>query len=404
MSAGGSSRMDAYEYYEAESEDMMIDKLSLDVHDGAPFQSMMALTSNHMLSQSSIRSIISRLVSNIEATLTNTQIHFHDSEKHAINNHVYRCVRKMIFYEKQAWSQDYFVFYRTVSEKYILYEFNTMMLDLFNSVSSAATERRPNEIICASSLDESDFVQYENLEAVLHHFEGKPYFSDVSHSAQPILLSVNNSLVINKMNDRFHKYRFNSEANPLYFPLGYEGSFQWTADLIRFMQTFFEIENGEAKEIMEDLVRMYSAQFDPDSTVEGHMIQIFIPSKILHEFVYLAMDYGKPVNVYRSMTRNSTGFHTYHSYPMFGEPIIRPPADFEPVDIANVLRSQWGSHLQSRIIGHPNLFLKRGALANVYHGTPTFDAVRFRNEMMRRLQPYILKAQSKGKRLNYCLY
>jgi len=270
------------------------------------------------------------------------------------------------------------------------------MLEAFSSKSVAV-----GEILCASSLDERHFVNFESMHAVMNQFEMNPQFNDMVKEAQPLLLSVNNSLITRKMNSKFHKFNYCDEANPLEFYSGYEATNDWLDNLSLFMQDFFEIGKQEADTILDDLDSMYNAQFDPDSDLDGHLIQIFVPSNVLHEFVYLAMDYGRPVTVYRSKTADSYGYSKCECYSRKPE---GERESLEPMDIAHVLKSRWGAHLQSRIIGHPNLFLKHGAHAHIYHGDPGFDSQRFHREMLDRLNPYILKAMAMGKTLRYNLF
>ena len=364
---------------------------TLDVYDGSLFQSLTSIMTTSRLSSMPINKLIASIASNIETQLTDPS--YTDELSDIVNNHIFNCVHQMIDYEKYAWNQDYFVFYHILSKKYIVYAFNTLMLELFSSGCPH------NEIICAASLNRQ---HAPTMQGIMKRFAEDPNFNDSMESNEPpyLLLSVNNSLVPKGKDSQFHRhFNYVSEGRPLNFFSGYGGSDYWMTDLILFLQNFFEIENyAEAKDILDELQRLYYAQLDPLSPVNGHLIQIFVPSDKLHDFVYLSRDYGRPVTVYRSKWAQSHlgAYSSHQCYPKFMAP---PTEDLEPVDIGTVLRSQWGASLQSRILAHPDLFLKHGAHTKIYHGDPTFDPLRFRREMMDIMHPYILKAQSKGKRL-----
>ena len=102
-----------------------------------------------------------------------------------------------------------------------------------------------------------------------------------------LLLSVNNSLVPKGKDSQFHRhFNYVSEGRPLNFFSGYGGSDYWMTDLILFLQKFFEIENyAEAKHILDELERLYYAQLDPFSPVNGHFYQfqnsIAIPANLM---------------------------------------------------------------------------------------------------------------------------
>ena len=70
----------------------------------------------------------------------------------------------MIECERAAWNLDYFVFYRVISGKYLLYEFNTLMLLLFAEVR----EEQMHGLLCVPSLLEAAYPK--SIEDMIQRF------------------------------------------------------------------------------------------------------------------------------------------------------------------------------------------------------------------------------------------
>jgi hypothetical protein len=150
---------------------------------------------------------------------------------------------------------------------------------------------------------------------------------------------------------------------------------------------------AEASSLIETLFSMYESMFtDVPGSSRGHLLQISIPHAALNDFVFPTLDWGRPVQVYEGE------MPFLEVFPMFVSPSL-PHLRAVPLD--KILRSPGLEALQSRIIGHPNLFLQRGATAQVFHGSPSFDADRFRTARSTVLMPYVRKAKAMGKVLQF---
>ena len=93
----------------------------------------------------------------------------------------------MIECERVAWDLDCFVFYRVISGKYLLYEFNTLMLLLFSEVR----EEQAHGFLCVPSLLEAAYPN--SIEDMIQQFCSQTC-SDMLKGVSDVLLATNNCL------------------------------------------------------------------------------------------------------------------------------------------------------------------------------------------------------------------
>jgi hypothetical protein len=116
----------------------------------------------------------------------------------------------------------------------------------------------------------------------------------------------------------------------------------------------------------------------PPTGFPGHCLQICVPASALNRFVYPCVFYGKPITLHAK----HEAYVAYDRFPPVADP--PPPARFE-----EVLLSPSGKNMQARIIAHPNLFLRHGAVVNVLDGDYRFDPDAFRSALRALVRPYL---------------
>ena len=316
---------------------------------------------------------------------------------------VWRTVMSMIESERAAWSDDYFVFYRSVSEKYVLYEFNTLMLLLF----SEARVPRPGSLICVPSLLEANYPA--SIEEVIRRFTLKD-INDSSPENSGVLLSVNNCLEPTYHSRVAYHVNHGVEAEPLkYFFSGYNETRAYRGTMCTFLCEFMGVSEAVAEVAVEQVMAEYKASLPPKSTddgfvAKGHTLQICLPRAALDRFAYPSEAWGHPVSLYREIEDDDNDEARTHAFPMFDHRFFgakKTPKGMTPVPQAEFLRSPEISELQTRILAHPNLYLRHGAVCNVFHGNPNFDQRAFRGRMLQILQPLIARAQAQHRQLLY---
>jgi len=152
----------------------------------------------------------------------------------------------------------------------------------------------------------------------------------------------------------------------------------------------------------------YKASLPPKSTdddfvAKGHTLQICLPRAALDRFAYPSVAWGHPVSLYSEIQAKNEPM-ILHVFPVSEQRFYgakKTPKGMRPVPQAEFLRSPEISELQTRILAHPNLYLRHGAVCNVFHGNPNFDPRAFRGRMLQILQPLIARAQAQQRRLRY---
>ncbi len=319
-------------------------------------------------------------------------------------NHLLGCVGKMIGNEMLI-SRDggYYVFYRSVRENIILYEFHTLMLRLFAenkdywSLGSSSRDDEPAPLICTANIIESDYNK--NLEYIIDQYrtEGE-HFSECAD----ILLSGN--FCMDPQDDDIQNHK--AEASPLIFYRGYQLEPTWKHKIGKFLQQFFNVNETMANEVIAAMGDVYrknqrSDNMDSANTLTpfnkkaGHLIQICIPRNVADQFVYTAVEYGDPATVYVL----DNGDHVGRS--LFDKP---PPDAVRQLTFHEIMSSPYMAKLQPRILAHPNLFLCHGAFTNVVSANPLFNRKTFQDDLLRLLHPLILQSQMQGKHLHFDQY
>ena len=110
-----------------------------------PFQSLQPfkLPSRFSRMRDQLEAPSQALATKIYGDVSDTHF-FSDSKNEAWRDKVWAMVNHMIDCEQKAWALDYFVFYRVVSKKYALYEFNTIMLALFSQTKPTVEALPPH--------------------------------------------------------------------------------------------------------------------------------------------------------------------------------------------------------------------------------------------------------------------
>lgn len=326
-------------------------------------------------------------------------------------------IAHMIECERQAWALDYFVFYRVVGPKYALYEFNTLMLNEFFRYDDADIRshhhNNNNMIMCVPSLVEDFYCS--SLSNYIQKFATYG-FSDIHEEGGEAILSVNNALIVNKGSSDFRYLPHVSESCPLFFYSGYDGSYYYKITMRDFLVDFLNLSKSEAQDTVEQIFDLYKTHSQQSESPQrfthhtGHALQICIPRAALDRFVYPSVAYGHPVVLVKEKVINkregSSSSFQLHIYPKFLK-ASRGYREFAPenhdgvveeVTLAEFLRSSDLGCIQSRILAHPNLFLKHGAVTNVFHGNPQFNAHQFRSDLAALLAPYIQEAHRTNNR------
>ena len=291
--------------------------------------------------------------------------------------YILHCIDRMIEFEKVALGLDYFVFYRVVGKKYILYQINTILLEFAGLYDG--------DLICAvPSLDEAEYP--DSVSDLMNWFETNRVQSDMQ--CTDFLLSVNCTLFPAGKNAEFYKKHHLREASPLFFFNEYDGSL---LQYRRGMEKIFrrcEIPEEQANELCNTIESLYlekmSQRYDDGSEgFNGHCLQICVPASALHGYVYPSVYYGTPITLHHHR-RKKGQYEAHDRFPESSRPQSLPPA----ARFEEVIFSPDACHMQSRIIGHPNLFIKHGAVTNVFHGEYKFDTDGFRNELRELLRPH----------------
>jgi hypothetical protein len=322
-------------------------------------------------------------------------------------DHLLGCIGNMIGNEMII-SNDggYYVFYRSVRENIILYEFNTLMLRLFAenkdywNLGSSSRGDEPTPLICTANILESEYDK--NIDGIFDKIKrkGMPN-SEFSH----MLLSVNNCMIPKNSIYNFHRQRHGVEASPLSFRQGYHIHPQWKDRIGEVLQRFFSVSETKASEFIkgiEDIYRKNQHMDDDDIDIPtpfnhktGHLLQICIPRNVVDHFAYTAIEYGFPSTAYVL----EGGDHVGQS------PFKKPPPDaVRQLTFHEIMKSEDMANLQSRILAHPNLFLRHGAFTNVVSANPLFNRKTFQDDLSRLLHPLITQAQMQGKRLHFDKY
>jgi len=338
------------------------------------------------------------------------QFIFHDRELYNFpdfREYYLMCIGTMIGNEMVLADHDYYVFYRVVNEKQILYEFNTLMLSVFAGENTfwkfnPRTSHEPLPLICIQCLTEE--VYTDTVSDFLKLMQTGKIQSDMSTRSQESIISVNNCLM---PDDYIHYDNFKYtkehcvEAHPLGFERGYNGTTDWMYDTLpNFLMTFFEQDRKSAETIVAKMRELYQFQsFDLKTSNgenraihQGHMLQICIPKKYAEKFAYTSFSYGYPASVYAT----SQSLHIAMS--SFNDP---PPNAIRQLSFDEIMSGGDMAMLQTRIIAHPNVFLQHGAFTHVLSASSQFNRKKFQDDLRHLLNPLILTAQAKGKRLTY---
>ena len=275
---------------------------------------------------------------------------------------VWRAVMSMIECERAAWSVDYFVFYRSVSEKYVLYEFNTLMLLLF----SEARVPTPGSLVCVPSLLEAKYPA--SIEELIQRFASRG-INDSDPEISRVLLSVNNCLEPTYHSRAVYHVNHSAEAAPLRFFLdGYNETRAYRDTMSTFLCEFMDVPKAAADSAVEQVMAEYKASLPPKSTddgfvAKGHTLQICLPRAALDRFAYPSVAWGHPVSLYSEIQAKNEPM-ILHVFPVSEQRFYgakKTPKGMRPVPQAEFLRSPEISELQTRILAHPNLYLHRGA-------------------------------------------
>jgi hypothetical protein len=288
----------------------------------------------------------------------------------------------MVEHERRLWGQDYFVFYRVVGAKYVLYQFHTLMLSLFHG--------GVHSLICTPSLD--DDIYPGSLEELLDMFRTKAIRSDSAPLTSNVLISVNNCLTpVDKGLGRLHSgLKHEMEASPLKYYEGYDETQTYVDEMERRMREFFGLAADVAESAVRAMFELYQLAHPGGS---GHCLQICVPMAALSRFAYPCVSWGTPVTVWVD------GRGKLHVFDAEG-PISRE--GLVPLTLAEVLRRTELCELQTRILAHPNLFLTAGAFTNVFHAHPGFDERGFKTKLYTLLKPLIERV--KGKRITFAKF
>ena len=279
--------------------------------------------------------------------------------------YIMHCIDRMIHFERLALGLNYFVFYRVVNEKYILYEFNTLLLE-------EACDIGFNRLVCTPSLFDEDYP--ESMEECMDWFKTGVVKSDMCNECIHSLISVNCTLFPESGGCQFYHEWQSREANPLYFYQGYDTTLGiWEQNVQKALG--MRMSAGEAMKRRAEIRALYLEMVTVDEVQYGHCLQICVPESMLLRFVYPCVTYGKPISIHTCGGR-------YMGYDLFP---FRP----NPIPFKKALLSPAARFFQSRIIAHPNLFLSGRAVVNVLHGHHAFDEDAFRKKLCSLMAPLL---------------
>lgn len=285
---------------------------------------------------------------------------------------------EMIYGERVARVRDHLVFYRVVSHKYVLYEFNTFMLRALSLLPVDA-----DDIVCTPCLNED--VYPDSMEALLATMRTDGTVDESPTIAQTVL-SMNNCLTPSEVSTiQMHQLSHELEADPLqYFLGGYDESYSYKTTMREFLETHCRASRDEAAHTVERLLNLHrdmnplgSGQ-ERDDRVIGHMVQITIPREQAARFAYPCVSWGKPAAIRRVENK----LHAYKDTP--------PDGLGEGLEV--LFDSREISQLQSRILAHPHLFCLHGGTTRVFHANMHFDEEEFRRRVARELEPWARRA------------
>jgi hypothetical protein len=346
------------------------------------------------------------LANKIYGTVSDTHF-FSDSKNEAWRDKVWLMVNHMIDCEQKAWALDYFVFYRVVSKKYALYEFNTIVLALFSQTKPTVEALR---LMCVPSLVDDDYP--DSIEAAFQLYSGID--NDSSPAAARSLLSVNNCINPTKLQNYKFVYHLihDAEASPLNCLFnGYDETIAYTDTMRAFAESFFGLSKEDAKALVTQIMTLYDEFIKvpnaDGNAARGHTLQICIPRGVIDRFVYPCASWGHPVRIFKAGDCDDSDEARVHVLPFHESQWYYSKMSSEgmtPISQREFLRSPNLSNLQSRILAHPNLFLKHGAVTNVFHGNQSFDEAGFRQSLIALLHPHIDTAIARQKRLSYSLF
>lgn len=320
---------------------------------------------------------------------------------------IWNMVSNMIECEQHAWRLEYFVFYRSISKKYVLYEFHTLMLLFFSEVPVPELAQR---LICVPSLDEADFCP--SIESEIQLF-GERGMNDSAPRVANAIIPVNNCLFPTKSGRVVYHVQHSAEAAPLSnLFTGYNATIAYESKITSTLRTLLEMSTEEAERVLTEMLALYRAQFQAlpmgADVADAHTLQICIPRSQLERFAYPCVAWGYPVRLFLSRTERIHAFPVFehNRYEGYGS---EPESAMEaPLSLTEFLRMPEMSDLQTRILAHPNLFLRHGAVTNVFHTDPHFDPARFRAQMIELLRSWIERAMGDGQavrpKLSYSLY
>lgn len=308
-----------------------------------------------------------------------------DSVEHAL---VSRMFGEMVASERQLWNQDYFVFYRVVGGKYVLYQFHTLMLSLFHPGG-----QDHNGLICTPSLDDS--IYPSSLGELLNMFRNKTIKADSQTLTSNVLISVNNSLTPSEIpSRRLHSgLTHEMEASPLNYYEGYDETNTYVEEMERFMREFFGLAPDVSVVAVRAMFELYHLAHQRRDTFTGHCLQICLPYAALQRFAYPCVSWGQPVTLWLDQDDK------LHVFDVHGP---ASPTDFKrQLSLAEVLRRPELCELQTRILAHPNLFLTAGAFTRVFHANPGFDEEGFKAKLRVLLGPLIIRGLTIGTKVTF---
>lgn len=319
------------------------------------------------------------------------------------------CFARMINIEKTLYQSQYAVFYRIVGDQYIGYELYSLLMTLLKKTPHGEQEALLDMMIrdkkalkypfiCTNSILEKtyknkkidDFIQ--KLDVVDK--------SDMGEDMAP-LLAAHCSLIPYSGASVF-AYNFESDKETGSFWAGYETSFDLETVVKNVLKHVFDVDDETSSKEFTSLIQeaynseQLSAQIYEDSVYDfrGHMIQICIPLKFVDSFAFASAAYGYKVDTVitekngRSQLRgeiSKKNDKTKRKKHIPTQNITRY------LSFAELLKTKELDKVQSRIMGHPDLYVKHGAFCHVYSGLEHFNQSRFRLKLVFILEPLLRK-------------
>ena len=227
-----------------------------------------------------------------------------------------------------------------------------------------------------------------------------------------VLLATNNCLAPSNTNKKRVVYHMDHEleAEPMdSFLEGYDETLFYTETMREFLKAFLGVPEAEAEALVDAMQTAYVASLPPnrdDFVATGHLVQICVPRAALDRFAYPSVSWGFPVRLFKDQEGRTHTFPEFPGDPRYSKKVkgwtASSTSEMTPIQQAHFLRSPEMSGLQTRIIGHPNLYLHQGAVCNVFHANPAFDPRAFRGRMLEILEPLVIQARAQpNKRLQF---